>query len=297
MAIAIKTFLHTSGLNRLSNIMTNGMTGYVIPKERWKASKGKYVKYFDINKECIPNGFKLWSGEPISELYSFETMMLNLSWVNKLRKRGVKVYDIPMIEWVERKKFEEGAYSVFDKILCLNDYCYDIFSSRYDNCERRTFDLPYKYDNLDKRKVIYHQASCSSYNHFKNTENVIDAFINLNSSDYKLVITGIIHDSQKTKIQLKNIEYKGIVNYDVVLDLFKTSEIYLSPSLQEGLSIPLYEARSYGCKIITTNFSPMKEVGDILCDPVILEEGGKFMYPKLSLDSDEILKKLKSAIS
>lgn len=298
MAIAIKTYLHTSGLNRLSKIMMEGKEGYVIPKERWVKKNGKYRKYYDINPDCIPENFYLWGNQPITEIYSFETCMIDVSWAKKMKKRGVKVYDVPMIEWVERNKFLRGDYKIFDNIICLNDFTYEIFSSKYDKVTREAFFMsPSEYSLCDKKNIIYHQASCSSSNSNKNTDLVIDCFKEMNLKNYKLVITGIINEFQKNKINDANIDYKGVVSYCEVLDTFKTSKIYLSPSSQEGLSIPLYEARKYGCKIVTTNFSPMKEVGDYLCDIEIVSEGDKFMYPKLKVIKESIKQRLYEAIN
>lgn len=298
MAIAIKTYLHTSGLNRLSKMMMHGKKGFVIPKERWVKKNGRYYKHYDINPDCIPENFSLWNKEPITEIYSFETCMIDVSWAKKMKKRGVKIYDVPMIEWVERNKFLRGDYKIFDKIICLNDFAYEIFSSKYDKVTRESFFMSPSEDHFyNKENTIYHQASCSASNPNKNTDLVIDCFKEMNLKNYKLVITGILNEFQKNKINDANIDYKGVVSYCEVLDTFKTSKIYLSPSSQEGLSIPLYEARKYGCKVVTTNFSPMKEVGDYLCDIEFVSEGDRFMYPKLKVIKESIKQRLYEAIN
>ena len=297
MKIAIKTFLNRSGLNRLSQIMMDKKRGYVIPKENWVLINGRYRKKINIEKSCIPEGFKLWSGEDIDELYSFETSMIDTRWIYKFKKMGVKIYDIPMIEWVERKKFEQNRYDIFDKILCLNEFCFKTFKSKYPAAERVEFKLNYKNKFMGaKKNIIYHQASCSSLNPLKNTDAVIDAFLNLNSN-FRLIITGILNDEQLKRIHGTKIDYKGILDYEDILEIFNYSKFYLAPSIQEGLSIPLYEAKKYGCKIITTNFSPMKEMGDYLCHTEINYNVGKFMYPRLCVSKESVYNALYKAIN
>ena len=297
MKIAIKTFLNTSGLNRLSQIMMHEKTGYVIPKESWVFERGRYIKKIYIDKKCIPKGFRLWNGESIDKVYSFETSMIDNRWIYDLKSKGIIVSDIPMIEWVERKKFEQNKYSIFDEIICLNDYCYNIFKERYKSAKRVCFELNNEQKNINiKENVIYHQASCSSFNPFKNTDAVIEAFLNL-KSNFRLIITGVLNDSQIKKINGTSIQYKGVLNYEDILEIFSYSKFYLAPSLQEGLSIPLYEAKRYRCKIITTDFSPMKEVGDYLCETKITNNFGKFMYPKLSVSKKAVYNALYKAIN
>ena len=294
MAIAVKTYLSLSGLYNLSLLMFKNQKIYYIPKEKWIFKDGRYRKKIFIDKD-IASKHKIWMGEKVDRVYSLETCMIDTTWMNKFKHMGAKIIDVPMIEWVQRKYFLSGKYNCFDKIMCLNDYCYNIFSNKYSISEKYDFDAFFK-ENIKKNKenIIYHQASCSSANSFKNTDAAIESFLNIKNDNYKMIITGILNDNQKRNIKNKNIDYKGIVSYEEIQSIFEKSKIYLSPSSQEGLSIPLYEAKSNGCKIITTNFPPMKRFGDYLCD-VNISENKRFMYPRLDINIKSLIKCLNKA--
>lgn len=295
MAIAVKTYLTLSGLYKLSKIMFKDEDVYYIPKESWVFEKGKYTERIFVDKELTKND-KMWNGEPIDSVYSLETCMINLSWINKIKRMNIPVFDVPMIEWVEKKAFLSGAYNVFDKIICPNQYCYEIFCEKYNNVERYDGATAFESNIFEKKNVVYHQASCSTLNSFKNTDMAIDAFLKVKNPDYKMIITGLLNKNQERKIKSGNIEYKGIVTNDEVARIFKISKIYLSPSSQEGFSIPLYEAKASGCKIVTTNFSPMKELGDYLCDFKIGDEFSRFIYPKIILDFNSLVDNLDKSL-
>lgn len=296
MAIAVKTYLTLSGLYKLSELMFKDEDVFYIPKEKWIYRNGRYVKDIIIDKDLISKD-KIWKGETIDAVYSLETCMVDTSWIKRFKDLNIPVFDVPMIEWVEKRSFICGAYNIFDKIICLNEYCYKVFSEKYNKAEMVVPDFlfPDHDSSFDKENIIYHQASCSTSSGYKNTDLAIKAFLATKNHDYKMVITGILSDAQQKYIKNKNIDYKGILSYKEVLNIFGKSKIYLSPSSQEGLSIPLYEAKANGCKIITSNFSPMKEMGDYLCD-ITLEDVGRFMYPKIQVNFSSIVKNLLNAI-
>jgi glycosyltransferase involved in cell wall biosynthesis len=296
MAVAVKTYLTLSGLYKLSELMFKDEEILYIPKEKWIYKNGRYVEDISIDKSLVPH-YKIWRGEPIDAVYSLETCMINTSWIRKFKDMNIPVFDVPMIEWVEKRSFNSGSYNIFDKIICLNNYCYSVFSEKYNKAELVTPDFLYpQYDSLCKKEnIVYHQASCSTSSGYKNTDLAIKAFLSTKNHDYKMVITGILSDIQQKNIKNENIDYKGIVSYEEVLNIFRKSKIYLSPSSQEGLSIPLYEAKANGCKIITSNFSPMKEMGDYICD-ITFEDVGRFMYPKIQVNFNSIVKNLLKAI-
>ncbi|MFX0142283.1 MAG: glycosyltransferase family 4 protein, partial [Candidatus Hodarchaeota archaeon] len=115
----------------------------------------------------------------------------------------------------------------------------------------------------------------------KNTETLIEAFSivkkNLKQNKYKLVITGrkgkawnrvskIIYNKslENDVIHLGNVPL-----YDLVL-LYNCAEVFVFPSLHESFGLPILEAMSCGCPVITSNIYSLPEIaGDsaILIDP------------------------------
>ena len=290
MAIAVKTYFTLSGLNILSKKMFKNEDVYWIPKEKWVFENGRYSKKIFIDED-VSRDFKIWKGQPITRIYSMETCMIDLSWITKAKNNGIEVFDVPMIEWVERKKFDSGLYNIFDKIICLNDYCYEVFSYKYKNAVMKSPSFLYERKKISnsKENIIYHQSSVHSKNSFKNTENCLIAFADAGSKKYKLIVTGKLSDYAASMcIDGKNIDYRGIVDEKEIKDIYCRSKYFLCPSTQEGLGLGLYEAKNFGCKVITTNFSPMREAGDYLCRAKIISDGDKFMYPKLRVSSNSI---------
>jgi glycosyltransferase involved in cell wall biosynthesis len=74
-----------------------------------------------------------------------------------------------------------------------------------------------------------------------------------------------------TKLGLKdNIEFKGYVNDAELIENYRKAKCFVLPSLYEGFGLPILEAMSQGCPVITSNISSIPEVaGDaaILVDP------------------------------
>lgn len=104
----------------------------------------------------------------------------------------------------------------------------------------------------------------------KNIEKLIEAFSHIASShkNLSLVIVGkhgwlyedILRAPQKYDIE-KRVQFVSFVP-DSELGLFyKNARCFVLPSLYEGFGLPVLEAMSYGCPVITSNISSLPEAG------------------------------------
>jgi glycosyltransferase involved in cell wall biosynthesis len=105
----------------------------------------------------------------------------------------------------------------------------------------------------------------------KNTYFVIKSFFlfldNYKNTDIKLIISGF-KDFNKSKIYrfVQNSQYKDNVIFldyisnHILSNLYKNAITFLFLSLYEGFGLPILEAMSFGCPVITTKMTSIPEV-------------------------------------
>lgn len=108
----------------------------------------------------------------------------------------------------------------------------------------------------------------------KNVDCLIDAY-NLFRKQYpefKLTIVGkkgwlyehIFKKVEDLKLK-KDVNFKGYVSDDELSNLYKNAFCFILPSLYEGFGIPILEAMSMGCPVISSFTSSLPEVGGEAC--------------------------------
>ena len=108
----------------------------------------------------------------------------------------------------------------------------------------------------------------------KNIETAFEALVGL---DVKLNIVGALTESQSEFLLQNSIEYQLFFNLpeEALIELYKKTDVLLFPSIYEGFGLPILEAQAYGCVVITSDVSPMKDVagkGAILVNPMSVLE-------------------------
>ncbi len=125
----------------------------------------------------------------------------------------------------------------------------------------------------------------------KNLETLISAFNKFiqTNKDFKLIIVGKkgwLYESIFEKVENMNLGKKVIftdhVTDDKLIWYYKNAFCLVLPSLYEGFGIPVLEAMSYDCPVITSLSSSLPEIGGEAC---------LYFDPK---SSDDLLEKLKS---
>ena len=143
------------------------------------------------------------------------------------------------------------------------------------------------------------------FKNIKNPRNILKAY-NLyykkskNLSYRKLVLVGRISGDKAKKIlniakQTKGVVIAGRVNNTDLAVLYKNSAGLIFVSLYEGFGIPILEAQSFSCPVVTSSLSSMPEVvgkGGIIVNPLNPEEIADAM---MLLYNKVLLKKLKIA--
>jgi glycosyltransferase involved in cell wall biosynthesis len=114
----------------------------------------------------------------------------------------------------------------------------------------------------------------------KNIERLIEAFSQISSShkDLSLVVIGkhgwlyeaILAAPKKFDIEEK-VKFLSFVSDEELATFYKYALCYVLPSLYEGFGLPVLEAMSYECPVITSNISSLPEAaGDaaLYIDPL-----------------------------
>ena len=136
----------------------------------------------------------------------------------------------------------------------------------------------------------------------KNLVRLIEAFSKLNS-DLELLVIGKkgwqyeeILDAPKRYGVSERIKFLHDVSEGELPQYYKNAEMLVLPSLYEGFGLPVLEAMSYGCPIITSNRSSLPEAGGdavLYVDPENVSDIAEKMNKLLSDDSlrQELIKK------
>jgi len=127
-----------------------------------------------------------------------------------------------------------------------------------------------RYD-VSPKKYLLHVGTLQPR---KNIPTLIEAFkeFRKQQSDFKLVLIGKkgwMFDEIYTKVQELNLTdhviFTGYESDDVVTIFYKNAFCFVLPSYYEGFGIPLLEAMSSGCPIITSHASSLPEIGGEAC--------------------------------
>jgi len=110
---------------------------------------------------------------------------------------------------------------------------------------------------------------------------LIEAIGKLKDRDIKLILVGEGNQEKELKglaVNLRisdRVEFKGYMNHDGIADLYKKSDVFVLPSLNEGMSNALLEAMASGLPVIVTDTGGTAE----------LVNGNGFIIEKGSADS------------
>ncbi|QCC47199.1 glycosyltransferase family 4 protein [Halobellus limi] len=102
----------------------------------------------------------------------------------------------------------------------------------------------------------------------KNPAAIVEAAERL---DRRFVIAGSGWDEHiPDRPETENVEIRGYVPEDELVDLYERAAVFYFPTLHEGFGLPVLEAMAAGCAVVASDVYSVPEVaGDaaILCDP------------------------------
>ena len=323
--ILIKTYLSESGLfylaKSLGDALSQNNNVYYVSKSRYVDTRGFFKRvYPPPNDPTLLDGMQVFNltekraiesqileivkKKSIDEVISFETFMKKAQWVSGIKNAcDVSVIDVPMPEWVSENFVKNNSYKIFDKIWCLTDTAFDVFSS-YDNkiqtswdyVDRNLFDLSLSKKGKDKL-LFYHQGPLSRGGFSqKNTAQVLEAYLMFDGANpgvSTLIVSGEL--SEKERIiseKSKNIMLiRDVIGRREIVDIYSRAHCVICPSTREGLGLSFFEAKSMGCSIITTDVDPMNIHTDYLCE-VISYNKSESMVPHAITSAQRIFEQI-----
>ena len=141
-----------------------------------------------------------------------------------------------------------------------------------------------KYD-LDQKAYYLVVGSNSPH---KNLRVVFEAIKLIPNPEFNLVIAGGSFDKvfSKQAVDLpKNVIHVGYVTDSELRSLYEHAEVFIFPSKYEGFGLPILEALSFGCPVISSNAASLPEVGGEMVtyfDPDDAEELANILNSKNS---------------
>lgn len=166
--------------------------------------------------------------------------------------------------------------------------------------EKKSFDTLTRF-GLDESSYFIHIGGVSPH---KNTQRVIDAFLEANIANKKLVIIGVPLISELARSNInEDIIYPGWLSNEDVRGLISKSICMIFPSLAEGYGMPIVESLVQNKPVITSTLAPLNELvinslnegSCLLIDPVSIHEIKNAIIElnnKISLDKVVIDKSL-----
>lgn len=100
-------------------------------------------------------------------------------------------------------------------------------------------------------------------NYRKGFHHMINVLKKFKSEEVKLILFGADNCGDpffEENKHLDNIEYRGFVTQDKIIEEYKQSDIYVFPSLCEGLSLSVLEAMSCGLPVLLSDHSGANDV-------------------------------------
>ncbi len=318
--ILIKTYLFESGLFYLGKSLYKELVKnnevYLFPKEKYKKTGRRFVpfypplsdkgllsglSYFEANSFHKNNLEKFVIDKDVDIIFSLETFMPTASWIDSIKsKKRVRIYDIPMPEWVDESHLKRGSYNRLDGIISLTKTTTRLFGKTiiYETSWDYANDANNFISENKKSKdkfIFYHQASLNPSFSQKNTKNVLLAFQRFSEDVQKnvqLIVTGRLSDKEKLIVKKSNniMIINEILNKEGIYKLYEKSDCVIAPSTREGLGLTFYEAKKFDCEIITTNADPMNIHTDYLCK--VISYNGNGLIAHATTSSEEILKQL-----
>ncbi len=97
------------------------------------------------------------------------------------------------------------------------------------------------------------------------------------------------------ELHIKEIVYYPSLSYENLIRLYKKCKVLLFPSIEEGLGLPIIEAQICGCRVVTTNKEPMKDlaiegsylIGDDYVERISEMLNTKYKYEELSINAKD----------
>lgn len=203
------------------------------------------VTIHDLSYEFFPNEFKK------KDLYTLK------KWTTYSVKKAVKIIAVS-------KNTQSDISKIYNMPQDKISVIYNGISSKVKKSSKK-FAI-----DITKPFILY----VGTLQPRKNIELLIKSFSKISKMDnyVKLVIAGKkgwLHDdifASAIKYEVHDkVSFLGFVSDDTKSWLYKNASLFILPSLYEGFGLPLLEAMSYGCPVVSSQTSSLPEIGDNAC--------------------------------
>lgn len=215
------------------------------------------VYYLDI-PDNIPSVVTLYDIIPLLFPKKYFRNEKALVWYLKRLEQVKKASKIITISNSSKKDFVKVLKILPEKI----EVVYGGVDERFKVVEKRGVERILKKYGIKNRYIL----TVSTHSFHKNTERIFEVIKKFNLNLVVVCnLTSFEERDWRNQIKKLKVEDKVILT-NFVSDkdlpaLFCGAEIFLSPSLYEGLGLPVLEAFACGCPVITSNTSSLPEVG------------------------------------
>ncbi len=189
-------------------------------------------------------------------------------------------HEIFFYEYGKNKNFrpKEKILDLADFIICVSNNTKEDLMKYYQINEKKIKVIYHGNNFHDINKVLKKKAMNLDFKYFlyvggrkryKNFFSVIDVFKKNKQiyNEFKIVCFGggqLLNSEKKVLIE-KNIDLSKIIFFpdnddQALFDLYKNAAALIYPSLHEGFGMPILEAMSLGCPVISSNSSSLPEV-------------------------------------
>jgi glycosyltransferase involved in cell wall biosynthesis len=205
------------------------------------------------------------------------------------------------------------VYTYSDEVIFVNKYLFDILPINFKKILKNKYkiilngvelnlhyikeDIYSKYKIKNTDKIIFHPARFVKE---KNHKVLLKAFKSLvvDNDNYKLILAGDGYLKDDIIVLIKelsledNVLMLGVVDRNDVYNLMEIAELFVMPSISEGLNVAFLEALSLNKKILVSNIDQFTYP----FDKYNLSPKNYNVYFTTPFDSDEMYLKMKRAL-
>jgi len=265
-------------------------------KAYWYSKKLKKKERFDL--------IHAFFGVPCG----FIAMLLKIPYIVSLRGSDVPFYN-KRFYWLDKLIFKRLSIKIWKNAKKVIANSRGLKDLALVSNKKQEIGIIYNGVNIgffrpkEKDEKVFTIVSTSRLIERKGINHLIDAFINLEkeNNNIKLIIAGDgdLKESLENKVKENNIddkvEFWGKVKKEDVLIAYQESDVFVLPSLNEGMSNSLLEAMASGLAVITTDVGGTKELVDEDNGMIIEKEFSESIFEslKILLSNNELLNKMK----
>lgn len=207
----------------------------------------------------------------IHQHFSMERATTHGSLVYKLKRLGYK----KVFEKAIKKSEKILVPSSFVREQLVKDWKVDVGKVvvTHEAVDDKILSIVNKMKIEDTRKVLKKFNIKSPFIFYvgnahphKNVEGLIAAFkkLKVKYADLSLVLSGSDHyfwEKVKKNNPVPGIFYTGYLTDEELVVLYKSAQIFVMPSFEEGFGIPILEAMASGCPVVVSKAGALPEVG------------------------------------